>query len=71
MVYVVGEQNNMDIQKITGAVGTIQRIVDNNEMTIGYKLSRIKALIGTINVQLELLNNGQEQNSQPITAETF
>lgn len=50
----------MDIQKIQGIAGTMQRIIDNQNITIAYKLSRIKALIGVVNIQLELLNNGQE-----------
>lgn len=50
----------MDIQKITGIVGTIQRIVNNENITVGYKMNRIRALIGTLQVDLRLLNVANE-----------
>lgn len=58
----------MDIQKINGIVGTIKRIADNDNITIGYKISRIRALIGTLQIDLRLLNvTNETQETEPTT----
>lgn len=60
----------MNIQKITGVVGTIQRIVDNKNITVGYKLNRISALLGTLNYDLRLLNESANEGCTSVLPDT-